>query len=561
MSSATRSNPTAASALVYNLPMPGKRDAEEAVSKVGNLGMSPRQLELDRFWRRYRCVHYEGRSIDWNGHQELDPVETESITRGNAIPPGFYDAGQTMPLKFRKPSAIYNLDKAIVDRFTGLLFSAKRHPNPSVPDDDATEDWLEGFCADTRLWFKMILARTYGGAMGSVGISFKFLEGRPVVEVHDPRWSEPELSDDGEERVERLEKRYIFERQLRDPETGSNISAEFWYRRVIDRFRDRCWPAVPVGDGEEPDWDDERWLRTEVFHNFGFCPVVWIKNTPDQERADGDPDTWGMLELSDRMDELYSQANRGTVSNCDPSVLVSSDAEFDSFRKGSENAIQVEKGGSATYMEITGAGPKAAVDLADKFRERALEIARCVLDTNFAGPARTESETNKNYSAMIERADEFREAYGEGLRRFFEMVVRAVRRVGEVQIVKDEAGEPVSMTRGEVRLTKRRVEDEETGEAEFVEREVGSGEVIEIEWPDYFEPTHDDTEKATRAAGQAFRSFGLISRERALRYVARYFGVENIREEAEKAKEEGEQASLGGLESGMFGFGGEGGEE
>ena len=214
MSSATNSNPAAAREMVYQVPGKGEfKDTATDPTAVGaaQLGLSPRQMALNRLWSFYRCSQYESRSIDWNGNEHLDHLEHEVVAQSNSIPPGFHDSGQQMPLKFRRPDAPYHMTKVVVNRFTGLLFSQKRHPTVTVPDDPETEDWLQGFAEVTRLWPRMIQARAYGGAMGSVGAGFKFVEGKPVFEIHDPRWCEPTFEDRlDSDTVIRLEKRYMY---------------------------------------------------------------------------------------------------------------------------------------------------------------------------------------------------------------------------------------------------------------------------------------------------------------------------------------------------------------
>jgi nucleoside-diphosphate-sugar epimerase len=76
-----------------------------------------------------------------------------------------------------------------VNRFTGLLFSERRHPRVRTLADPDTENWLEGFIDQTRLWAWMMFARTHGGSMGTTCVGFKFVEGditinREWIEYH-----------------------------------------------------------------------------------------------------------------------------------------------------------------------------------------------------------------------------------------------------------------------------------------------------------------------------------------------------------------------------------------
>lgn len=287
------------------------------LDKLARLGLSPRQQELNRLWSWYRCQSYEARRCDWDGKERFDPIEHEAVARAGYIPPGFYSAAvNNLPLKFRRPTTPYALVKVIVDRFTGLLFSERRHPQIRVDGDPETEGTAGAIAEASRLWSAMIQARTYGGATGTAVVGFQFMEGRPVVEVHDPRWVSPVFADRASLRLTELDKRYMYPADERDPQTGTWVQVWYWYRRLITAERDILWKPIVVGDGQEPDWEDPSLVEANVEHGFGFCPAVWIQNLPCADDADGDSDCIGIYDLVESIDALLAQANRGTVYNC-----------------------------------------------------------------------------------------------------------------------------------------------------------------------------------------------------------------------------------------------------
>jgi hypothetical protein len=274
------------------------------------------------------------------------------------------------------------------------------------------------------------------------------------------------------------------------------------------------------------------WSRlpnVEVKHNLGFCPVIWLQNQPMEDAIDGDSDCHGVYDLIETIDALYAQANRGTIANADPTLKIISDAEFDNVSKGSTNALQVEKGGDVAYMEITGTGAKAAVELAEHLEEKVLITARCFLDTNTGGPSRTASEVDHNYSNMIEQADVLREQYGErGVKRLLLMVLKAAHKLGtrRSEVLPDGTS---AIVRSVIKLPKRRVMNETTGETTFVQRELGAGEEIDLQWPSYFTPSFEAILQAVQASGLA-KQYGLIDEEKATQFIAEYFKITNVRE-------------------------------
>jgi hypothetical protein len=538
MSSATPSNPDAARKMVYSDAISASMNETKTLAG----GLSARQMLLNRLWSFYACQHYEGRKVDWDGKENLEHLESEVVAQSGVLPPGFMDSGQTLPLKFRKPTAPYHICRVIVNRFTGLLFGKKRAPKIHVLDDKDTDDWINAFITETRLWSRMILARTYGGAMGSVAVGFKFVNGMPIVEVHDPRWSFVDFEDVETGTLRVYEKRYLYPKEIKNPDTGEWVTASFWYRRVIDKQFDRVWPAVPAEKDQEPDWNDPAYRMYEVEHGFGFVPVIWIQNHEVQDSEDGWTDCDGIYEMSETIDALISQANRGTLANCDPTTVITSDSDgfSEGIRKGSQNALWLEKGGSANYMELSGAGAQAAITLAKELRTLALEVAQCVLDTNFQGPARTEEEVMQNYSAMLETADKLREQYGVGIYRLCKMVLLAARKLETP--VSAQVGTNVRVISRAIKLPPR-IDSDPDGENIMVkERMLGKGTTVNLTWPGYGEPSLADAGQAVVGASQA-KLTGLIDLDTAIKHIAPYFQIENIAKVKKAAEAEAKKES------------------
>lgn len=493
----------------------------KALERIARLGMTERQHMLNRLLSFYKCEQYAGRKFGWDGKPYVDALETEAISSAGFLPPGFYDAGSMFPLKFRRPSAPYHIVRVIVDRFSGLLFSQRRHPHLQVEDDPETEDFVHALVDEARLWAQMSLARQYGGSMGSVAVGFQFVDGKPIIEVHDPRWLFPEFLDRCTLKLRAIEKKYMYPTDLRDPETGLWHTIWFWYRRIIDDRHDIVFAPAMVGEGDEPVWEVEKLVE----HNLGFCPVIWGQNLPVQDDIDGDSDCHGILELTERIDALQSQADRGIMANLDPTLHVATDLPISEMRKGSDNCVRTEKGGSLGYVEIQGTGPHAAIELADKYRSEALEVAQCVIETpgHAHGNPRTATEVERTYAAMLAKADVLREQYGEHIvKPLVKMMIQAVRKLDEP--VLDETG---TIVRQSLDLPLKVLRDELGNIIGKRPRKPGSGGSLILQWPDYFEPNLSDVQIATQAAAEA-KAAGLIDDEHASKFVGDYFRVDDV---------------------------------
>lgn len=508
MSSGTKFDPDAARQMQGSGQVAG-----QFLARNKRLGMSPRQQRLNHFYSRYTCSLYDSRKYDWDGSEHADPIEFESISQSGFIPPGFYDAGATLPLKFRRPSAPYFLDKVITDRFTGLLFSQRKHPTLRVIGNPEAEKQIGVLAERSRLWASFMKARTMGGAMGSVAIGFQFIKGRPIVEVHDPRWLFPDFLDRGTLELRAVEKRYQFPKEVQDPETGEWREEWYWYRRVIDRAADTLFQPAPVGDGDEPEWKVQR----SIEHGFGFCPVVWVQNIEVLDDIDGEHDCHGILELSDEIDRHLSSASRAILHNGDPTLVLATACQLDDIKKGSNNAIKLEPGSSVKYLELSGSGSDASFKAADKFRELALEIAQCVLENpdKGVGSRATATEIERSYSSMLAKADMLREQYGErGLKPLVQMMIRAAATLSKPR----REGDEIRRYSVDVDLSAIDPEDE-----------------ITVAWGPYFEPSIQDALTSAQAAAAAKMS-GLIDDEHASTFVAPNFRIDDVTEMIDNIK-------------------------
>lgn len=483
------------------------------------LGLSPRQMRLNKLWAFYRCQQYESRSIRWDGTKVEDAIEHEAISSIGYIPPGFYDAGGqsgALPLRYRRPTAPYNLSKVIVDRFTGLLFSEQRHPVFGVEGNPEAESFLEKLADASRVWAAMIQARNYGGATGTVCIGFSYVDGRPVVEVHDPRWLYPDFSDRMQLKLRRLEKRFQYPVDVQNRDTGAWEEKAFWYRRVWDKTSDVVFEPVEVGNGDEPEWRE----ASRVNHELGFVPAVWTQNLPVSEDIDGDPDCHGIYDLIESHDALVAQSYKALIANCDPTAVITSDADnLKDITIGSDNALKLPAGSDAKWMEHNGEGPKATLELAGKLREMALEVAQCVLEQDNDNQPPTATEINRRYSSMLSRGDVLREQYGQkAVLPLMLMLVKAAEILGAPEALADGTTE-----RQGILLS-------DSSELFVVPPGLLSGsEPVKLNWPPYFEPSLDDVTKASQAATTAFTG-KLIDRTHAVKYIAPFFDVDNVQE-------------------------------
>lgn len=527
-----------------------------AAAKIQMMGLSPRQQHLDWLWKWYCTENYDECRVDWQGMQVMDQVETSAIIREGFIPDGFYDVGQTFPIKFRRPSAPSGMAKLIVDRFTGLLFSDRTHPRVIVPGDPDTEDYIQALIESADLWSAMMEARNFGGATGSVAVGFKFVNGELRIEVHDPRWLRMTFAPGGFNKLLVLEIRYIYFQEDWDPDTKEWVTTPLWYRRVIDETSDTLFHPEYAKDGEEPKWEEAE----VVAHGFGFCPVVWIQNTRITTEVDGLPDAHGCYDKIHQYDQVTSQAHVAVLSNCDPTLVVATNLEIeDEVQKGSNAPLKVDAGGSVKYLELAGTSVEIAMKLGDKDRKDVCDLAQVVLPGDETGSGQmTATEIERKHGPMYARADALRQQYGKcGVRLLLDMVLQAIRTMNKGRTLEDGTTEKQA-----VRLPPKVVKDEKTGETTFEPRRLGHDNAqIMLKWPRYYPPSLEEMDLAVRSAAGA-KLGKLIDREHATTSVAEYFAVddvpamlERITKEAKEEAQEMEDMMMAGRPGGGGGGG------
>jgi hypothetical protein len=501
----------------------GVADHDRQMARIQRQAMSQRQLELSRYWSFYETEQYAARTVGWDGRRVLGDVERENIARTMVLPQGFWDpSGQAddLPLSMRKPTAPYHLVRAVVNRFSGLLFSAKRHPTVTHRNEQV-QKWIAELVKACRLWIRMAHARTHGGGMGAAVVTFSFQGGRPVVEVHDARWCTPQFINMTTGEVSSVEIRYMYPVEETGPD-GILREVFYWYRRTIDVNSDVLYKAAPLGEGDEPFWEEAQ----RVDHGLGEFPGVWIRNTLTNQQ-DGDPDCMGEFDTQEAIDRLLSQADQGAVENCDPTLLLESDQlKLSGLKKGSRNALQLEKGGGGSYLEINGTGIDSALKMADRHRANFLEVVQCVLDNTKEGGPKTATEIERLLESMHERGDMFREQYGEcGVKPLIAKMVRAAIKVRTTGPIDPETGLRLV---GVVSLPPQPGPD-----GEPVELELPPGittitaDELDLTWPEWVQRGPADASAAAGAVSTA-RSCGALALEDAIAYLAPFFSIDDI---------------------------------
>jgi len=495
---------------------------------------SGRFQRLDTAESYYRCTQYESRRYTWDGRMRGYGMAAD-------IEPGWY-----VPMRHRKPSARLDLARLIVRRFTSMVFGSERFPQLVVDGDDDAQDYVRALAKACRLSGKMQELRNKGGAQGSAGASFGFVDGRPRVAIHNAKhitilgWA-----DRYEHRPRAVLESYAYPRTVWDAKTARPKEVTMYFARYWDESVEITWDPIPADVAKEPGWADKVQSAT-IEHGYGFCPFYWVQNLPDSDDVDGDSDFVGMPDTMDEINELLSATSKGMKANVDPTLVIKADRTQNTglIRKGSENAIYSP--GGADYLELRGDSLRAALELLRELRKEVLDTTGIVLGdpSEIGGKAQSAAALRILYMPMITQADILREQYGAFIVQLMNGMLRAAK-----QIQGQEPGEAFVTADGQrmqhkpTVLLPQRVEtvekSDEPGEAKeheriMVDRVPGNIEEITLNWPPYFPNTWADTKSAVEATQAARGSAGaIISRKTATESVAAMFGIADVDDELE----------------------------
>lgn len=493
---------------------------------------SERYRDLDRRQSYYDCTQHDHKRFDFDGRiVSTGQGATQPLLSGEK-------ASWYVPLKMRRPASPYRLGKIVVDSFTNLLFGEQRFPAFRVDGDEDTQDFIQAIVKASSLPVKMIRARGLGGAMGTVGLSWCFLNGKPRIEVHNSKNLFVHAWEDREQLIpEHVSEVYLFHKDEWDGQKKRFVRNFYWYRRDWTQNADILFKEVLYRPGQDPYW--EPLMDRSVEHNDKLAHFVWIQNLPtDQE--DGAPDYDGLFESFDMIDLIYSVITRGAVLNLDPTLKLKMDIDLVQrmgVKKGSDNALVVGEQGDAEYMEMSGTSIEAGLKLFDSMRRAALETAQCIVPdpSEVAAEGVSSVAIKAMFAPMLGKADILREQYGGGMVRILDPIVVVSRKASDSRIiVYDKEG---NSEEGQLFIDLPKKVDKEpildadgkpTGETKITrtDRMPGEGGDIDPRWPQYFPPTPDDQAKVATTLQLATGGKPFLSKQSAVEGFAAAFGIQ-----------------------------------
>ncbi len=474
----------------------------------------------------YKCSQYDGLRYEWDGSMR-------GVGGDYPIQPGY------KPLRLRRPNVRYEAARTVVQRLSQMMWGRQRFPELRVEGDPDAQDYVRALAKEARLSAKFRQARKLGGAQGTGVMSFGFINGKPRVQVHNAKHMHPVAwADRYELRLSAALECYLYKVTVRDNQGRPKLK-DFYYCRYWDEDREIIWDPIPREQAERQDW--YAWPKKEVSHGYGFCPVYWIQNLPDDDEQDGVSDFHGLCDKFDAMNRVLSSATKGTTANMDPTVVIKDDRAKNSGAVHTGEGTAIWSKGGAELMEIKGDSMRAGLELFRQLRTVALEEAEVVIPEpeKVASQAQSAAAMRMVYQSMLVKCDDLREQWGDmGIVPLLTDMLRASKQImgrapGKVERTVDGRtvqDRPTIMLPDRVEYDKAEGDDAKPGglTPKLVPRTPGEREEITIVWPPYFPATAVDLEKKVLSTTKANGGKPVISERTAVRHVADDFNVADV---------------------------------
>lgn len=542
----------------------------------------------------FRNRQHDGKAFSWSGkvlasfepgHQPL--LKTAKLD-------------YHVPLDERRPCAPYRLAPFIVRSFTSLLFGEGRDPEIRVVGDPDTQDFHEALAREMRLWERFRHARNVGGSSGTVGVSWRFWQGKPRLQVHPRSSLHVQSWADREELIPEVVSEIVqVEREVYDEESKKIVNKRFWRRRDWTPLADVVFVDQRC-DSRDKSWIVDDSEGATVVHGEGFAHFRWIANADDYDGScpEGEPDYAGQEEACDAIDMACSGLMHGGTKNLEPTLLLKIEEAIlqtiSNVHKGSDNALPVGEKGDANYLEISGASIDAGIKLVGFARGAVLEACQVVApDPDKVAAAGSSSVAQRMlYAPMLAPASGLRSTYGRaavGLLQDMERSIRMRQPIagedGELTYPiapsgrpaepppEGETDHPTSMAgdQGEApeeppveedlyvdlppRVVEEQVTDPETGEptgevrTRVEPRKLGKGGEISLHWPEWFPLTPDDRAKEVGTLSTGSGGKAVLPQKAAVERAAALYDLDPKEAWAEVAKQRQAEAEA---EAGMF---------
>ncbi len=420
--------------------------------------------------------------------------------------------GNYIPMRDRRPSVQYNLCRVVVNDSASLLFSESHFPTVYC-SDETTRATLSLLIKDTLLNSTMIDAATRG-SVGSIALLMSVRDKRLFFDVLKTQFLTPTFNKKPDTIDSMVELYKCSGESLRDSGYDidkTELNNKFWFKRAWDDKREIWYlPLKVTAVNADLKWVEDK--ERTVTHDFGFCPMIWVKNLPGGDDPDGYCTFEAAIQTSIEVDYQLSQAGRGLKYSSQPTTVIKSDS-VDGTNKQmvAGDAIVVPSNGDAKMLEIGGGAAEAVINYVRFLRELTMEqIGGNRTDASRLSAAHSGRAMELMNQSLIWLADKLRISYGEGALISLIDMMRRASNTYELTYRDGTKVTPMDLTKP-----------------------------ISLKWAQWYPPTSEDRQ-ADSVALSALRVNNIISQESAVEAIAPVYDIEDVQVELTRIKADAE---------------------
>lgn len=310
---------------------------------------------------------------------------------------------------------------------------------------------------------------------------------------------------------------------------GAAAANEWAVRINLDATAETWYSPVPRYVYERPDWKDAKWVKDEVRtfdHGIGEVPAQWIRPLPinsDKHYPDGACLFEDVIDFEYRINRTISQVGRAFDYSGDPQMArakgtgggmgASTFGMPVAMGGTASDVIEIEEGGEAKFVEITGEGLATAMDsyasgMRD-FGKAAGAMSRVSTDSKTGSTMQLSSVAMKMLNgAQLILSGILRETTAERPGGYLLRLAMRLWTTLDVELPS---------------LTKK-VAPDDTARFEW-------------QWPDYYEPHGQEKLFEVQSVTDA-QTAGLLSTETAIANIAPMFDVSSTDDEKKKIEKD-----------------------
>lgn len=517
-----------------------------AIARSQSSRWTPRQKRLNALSRVLRRAQYEHIKVPFSQERQGDAF-----------------TGKRILLDDRRPAVQEPLALELVRDQCGLIFGEDHRPLVIARDDDDTTQWIAAFVRDTKFWLTLMDA-LWKGSVGSSVIVLRILgrqnerteiredtgeeaivrepagPGKYYFEVWAGEECRPVFDRAEPDVLESLDRRYFIGEDALAAQ-GYNVDAlklkwetkskawraaakrllagDEWAVRIVLMPNEEVWyDPIPRYAYERPDWKDAQWEKDEqrsFVHDIGQVPAEWVRPLPinaDEFYPDGACLFEPVIDYQFRIDRTLSQTGRAFDYVGDPQLArergaaaVGGSATFGAplaMGGTSSDVVEIDAGGEAKFIEITGEGLAVAIDT---YVRTLRDIAR-----ESGAMSRVTADSKSGASSEMSSA-------AMKMLNYAQLVLSGILRI----TVGETPGHRI------LALAMKLYQDFEVALPSLSKKIAPKADaVLEWQWPDYYEPHGQEKLFEVQAASAAKENEG-ISQETFVANLAPLFDVQN----------------------------------